>query len=214
MTHTNHRQGAYDSLRNDFVVMIMPAKGYNNDENAAPKMREALAIYLRHNAVNAGAIKGGLLVKDTPEEMAAAIAPDTPMLHGVFTSAADVEAVLREFKERDLGLSIIVSGLIPEVREIAARAGVRPHSVEFSLGVMGRTELLCDERIRPITTMCGHGLISASLAKGVVDDVAKGVIDAAAGARRLAEHCVCGIFNLKRAESLIEQAVSGSGTSR
>jgi hypothetical protein len=207
MTHTNHRQGTYESLAKDFVVMVMPAKGYNDDADAPRKLREALSIYLAHNAVNAGAVKGGLLVTDTPEEMASVIGQDTPMIHGAFNNPDDVLAVLKELKQRDLGLSVVVSGVVSEVENIAREGGLTPHSIEYSLGIMGKTDLLCDPVIRPLCTMCGHGLISPAMAESVVDDVASGSIDAAQGACLLSKHCVCGVFNLKRAEELIEQAV-------
>ncbi|HHY35046.1 MAG TPA: hypothetical protein GX510_05365 [Firmicutes bacterium] len=210
MTHTNHREGSLESLRHDFVVMVMPAKGYNNDEEAPLKLKKALRIFLRHNAVNAGAIKAGYLVKNSPEEMEKIIGQDTPMIHGTFTNEADVEEVVKELKEEDMGLSVVVSGVIERVWDIAKKAGITPHSVEFSLGLMGKRELLAEDYLRPLMTMCGHGLISRNLAKSIIEDVKRGLIDSSEGARRLAAQCVCGIFNLDRAKKLIEEAASSA----
>ena len=51
MTHTLHRSGTVESLKNDYVILVMPAQGFNN-EGAAPKMRGVLEIILNHNPVS------------------------------------------------------------------------------------------------------------------------------------------------------------------
>ena len=211
MTHTNHREGTPESLHKDFVVMFMPAKGLNTDTSVAGKLRAALDIYLRHNPVNAGAIKAGYLLADSPARMKEIIAADTPMLHAVYTTPAQVEAVLRDLKEADMGISVIVSGPVEEVARISERAGVKRHSVEFSLGVIGRQELLAPDHLRPLITMCGHGLISRALAEEIVGDVQSGRATPEDGARRLGLQCVCGVFNPERAAALIRDAVTVAG---
>ncbi len=210
MTHTNHREGTPESLGQDFVVMFMPAKGYNNDAAVVGKLRRALDIYLRHRPVNAGAIKAGYLLADSPEQMKRIIAEDTPMIHAVYTTSAQVEAVLRDLKEADMGISVVVSGPVEEVARLSERAGIRRHSVEFSLGVLGRRDLLAPAHLRPLITMCGHGLISRSLAEEVLGDVRTGRSTPEEGARRLGLQCVCGIFNPERAARLIREAVAAT----
>ena len=45
MTHTAHRSGELESLQNDFVFLMMSAKGFN-DKEATPKFKK---IRFAHN---------------------------------------------------------------------------------------------------------------------------------------------------------------------
>ncbi|HHY42752.1 MAG TPA: hypothetical protein GX514_07890 [Thermoanaerobacterales bacterium] len=80
-----------------------------------------------------------------------------------------------------------------------------PHTINYSLGVWGKKELLPDDNILSITTMCGHHMISPNLVKKLVDDVKRNKITAEKAAWKLATFCPCGIFNQVRAEKLIEK---------
>ena len=49
--------------------------------------------------------------------------------------------------------------------------GIPRHSVGYSLGFEGKTEKLPNSQVLMLSTMCGHGMVSASLAKKMIDCV-------------------------------------------
>jgi hypothetical protein len=114
-----------------------------------------------------------------------------------------IREAVRRIKEGDYGLSITISGLIDEVMPMCSELGITPHTVNLSLGVHGRIDLLPPEDRLELTTMCGHALIATHLAEALKSDVEAGRITASEAARTLAQPCVCGIFNLERAATLL-----------
>ena len=85
------------------------------------------------------------------------------------------------------------------------KAGIQRHSVDLSLGIWGKIDKLPDEKIMEITTMCGHGMISANLVSKMIDDIRAGKTTARKAAVKLAEPCACGIFNIDKAEALLNE---------
>lgn len=67
---------------------------------------------------------------------------DGTRVYTVFNSRKKLKEALIRIKEADEGISIVVSGLIDRVREIAAEIGIEPHMVNLSLGIHGRTDRL------------------------------------------------------------------------
>ena len=183
MTHTLHRMGDEAGLRSDYVVFTMHAKGYN-DRNKE-RVDTNFKILQKCNKVNIGGYDAG-----------------------VFTNERDLEKALIVLQEADLGMSIIVSGNFKNVFEVCRRLGIEPHTVEFSLGIFGKKELLPDEKILEIATMCGHSLISPSYIESVIKKVRKGKMEPMDGAKELAKACYCGVFNPERAANLIEKLTS------
>ena len=204
MTHTLHRQGTPENLNNDYVILAMSAKGYN-EEGSASKLREFLRIAMRYNPVNMGDMKTGNMYQTDPEEIIRGV-KDTSIVHAVFTDVRKVARVLQEVKEANLGISVVVSGLFEPVRKCCKELGQKPapHTVEHSLGVWGRTDKLPERGILEISTMCGHGMVSFNLVRDAVEDVKAGRITAQEAALKLAEPCVCGVFNPTRAAQLLE----------
>jgi len=92
-----------------------------------------------------------------------------------------------------------------EVFRAAKNVGLTPHTVNLSLGIWGRTEKLPKEEILWITSMCGHCMISPSLVLKMINDIRKGKTTPTNAARELARCCICGVFNVKRAEKLLRQ---------
>jgi hypothetical protein len=205
MTHTLHRQGTLENLQNDYVLLSMSAKSHNEFGSAA-KMREFLRIVRRHRPVNMGDIKTGNWFQVEPEEIEANV-QDTSIVHAVFTDIGTVATVLKELQEANLGLSVVVSGLLGPVRETCCKLGMTPtpHTVEHSLGVWGKVGLLPGEEMLEISTMCGHGMVAFGLIEEAVADVKAGRKTPEEAARKLAEPCVCGIFNPIRAAELLKQ---------
>jgi len=130
---------------------------------------------------------------------------DGTIVHAVFTRKEDVFAVLARLKEEDLGLSVVVQGLCAEVKALTTKAGLKPHTVNHSLGRWGKRELLPDQDVLGITTMCGHGMVSQNLVTHFVRRIAAGSMTSEDAAQQLAQQCVCGVFNPKRARRLLER---------
>jgi hypothetical protein len=199
MSHTLHRCGKHDDLKNDFVVFCMSAKTVNA-KGSGPKMRKFFEILKKYPAVNFGDVKTGSrfnwqTIRDGYKDQSVA--------HYVFSDAEVVGQILKELKEADLGLSVIVSGVFEKVGELCRQAGLPMHTVEYSGGVMGRTERLPKGPVLSITTMCGHGLVSANLVKKMATQVKKGKKSLPEAAAELAKPCMCGVFNAQRAERLL-----------
>jgi hypothetical protein len=126
-------------------------------------------------------------------------------VRGVFTSKDDVVEFLKQMNEAEIGLSLVISGLTDDVLEACSSADLKPHSINLSLGVWGKKELLPREEILEITTMCGHHMIAPSIVDSLAEKASKGQTAPEEAARRLAKLCPCGIFNPVRAADLIKQ---------
>lgn len=205
MTHTHHRMGSEKSLACDYVVLAITARDFN-DKGATPKLQRILDTYLRHGAVNAGDVRQGSLMfaRLNAARIRERIA-DTSVIHGAFASLDQVKGVVKDLKEADEGISIVVSGLFKDVRCMDQELGVHPHAVSLSLGIWGKKALLAPEEILEVTTMCGHGMVSASLVQKLVKEVRTGKRTSKDAAAEVARGCVCGIFNPYRAQILLEQ---------
>jgi len=198
MTHTLHRRGTVESLSEDYVMLTIQAVGINED-GAVPKMQEFLRIALRHNPKNIGSVSMGGMI-DKPEEV---IANLDKIGHAVFDNKEAVTEVLKELKEADLGISVVVSGIFKNVDECIEKAGLKHHTANFSLGIWGRTEKLPSNDILEITTMCGHALIASNLVKAMVAEIKAGTKTPEAAAKVLMPQCACGVFNPARAAKLL-----------
>jgi hypothetical protein len=89
-------------------------------------------------------------------------------------------------------------------------AGLPRHSVEYSVGFRGRVDKLPDAQTLELSTMCGHGMVSATFARKMLDWVKENRRTPAEAAAYLARFCSCGVFNTCRAEKLLEDARAGS----
>ncbi len=230
MTHSLHREGSADALERDYVLFVYPSKGFNY-KGSAPKVRHMTELIHQSDPVNIMAktrrrkIAGGPGPGDASEgtvvEGANAycvyngrdmtpvdtIQFDGTRVYSVFNSREKLKEALRRIKEADEGISVVISGNIDTVREIAAEIGIDPHMVNLSLGIHGRTELLPPADIREFTTMCGHGLVSPHLVRDTIRRLKTGKVSEESACEILAKPCLCGIHNPSRsAELLREQA--------
>lgn len=204
MTHTLHRRGSADDLREDFVVFSMAAKTVNR-QGADKKMQKFFEIVEKYQPVNYGDMKTGNSI-DVPRDVIYNEIRDTSIVHFVFTDKAVVGQVLKELAAAELGPSVVVSGCIDDIAELCREAGINPvHTVEYSGGIHGKLELLHDEPVLEITTMCGHGLVAGNLVKEMVEQVRKKRKTLQEAGIELARPCQCGVFNPKRAERLLEK---------
>ncbi len=202
MTHSLHRQGTPDNLSCDFCVMCIPELGYNH-LHANEKARRFLEIVLKYNPANYGVITCGNMYTHSLEAIKEAL-DQAPALFCVLTSEAALEGVLREVKDQDLGLSVVVAALYDMVAQICRKVGLEPHTVNHSLGIWGRTDKLPPRDILEFTTMCGHAQVSANLVSDLIKQVSKGLLTPREAAIRMAKPCVCGFFNTERAERLMQ----------
>jgi hypothetical protein len=124
----------------------------------------------------------------------------------VFDDFEKMQAFVRELQAADLGVSINISALADRAEACCKACGITRHSVEYSLGFQGRTDLLPEKSVLELSTMCGHGTISFGLARKMVDRVRSGRRSPKEAARTLARFCVCSIFNPARAERILEGA--------
>ena len=209
MTHTNHRQGTITSLRGDWVVQMRRAKGIN-DQNASPKLKKFLELSLKYDPVCAGNSKIGNTLTIGWQKLADAVGSteDAHNVHIVFDSTDKVARFLKELAQADLGLSVIVSGLHDETDRLCREAGTRRHTVQYSLGVWGKTELLPHPKILEITTMCGHGTIPFNLVRRMSKAVRSKKLSLEQAAAVLGKPCVCGVFNPRRALALLQEYIA------
>jgi len=204
MTHTLHRMGDAEDLANDFPMLSIRAVGYN-DEGSDEKLQEFLRIARRFNPVNLGAITLGNMYSHDIEEV---IAAGRGVVHAVFDNPGDVVACAKALKEADLGMSVVVSGILDEVNRCCKEAGIKRHTVEFSLGVWGNTGVLPPRNVLELSTMCGHGMVSSNLVVEMVDQIRNGKRSAEDAARHLAAQCCCGVFNPTRGAQLLAKMAS------
>lgn len=205
MTHTLHRRGTAESLNEDYVLLCMAEPGIN-DSGSTPKLREFLRIAMRHNPKNIGEMAFGNMYSHKSEEV---IANARKIVHAVYDNSEAVVQVLKELKDADLGLSVVVSGILDSVNECCQKAGLKRHTVEFSLGIWGKTDKLPLDDILEVTTMCGHGLVPTNLVESLVEDIKNGTKKPEDAGKELAVHCCCGVFNPTRAAKLLA-AMGGS----
>jgi hypothetical protein len=217
MTHSLHRFGRSEDLVGDYIVFAMPARGFN-DTDAVEKEKEFLRRALKHGPVNLGDAKRGgwyRAQKDLgpavhwrratdPDPQWVINGIDAPgIVAAVFEDYDAMASFVRELREVDLGVSINISALADRAAQCCQECDITRHSVEYSLGFLGRTDRLPEKEVLELSTMCGHGTISFALAGKMLERVRCGRRTPEEAARTLARFCVCSIFNPARAEKIL-----------
>lgn len=205
MTHSLHRSGDIESQKKDFVWFMYQTKGVN-DVNIKPKALEFIAVAEAVGSENWGDVKTGPSVFHSVEEIKNNLS-DKSRIRGVFTRKEQVVEFLKRIKAKELGMSVIISGVLSEVIPACEEAGVTPHSINYSLGVWGKKENLPDDQTLSITTMCGHHMIPPKFVEYVVRRVRKEKMTPEEGALKLATFCYCGIFNHIRCADIIKDQI-------
>ena len=142
MTNTLHRLGTEDVLSNDFIVFAMAGKGFN-DEGALDKAKTFLRTAIKYKPVNMGnALVNSLYrpekdltfiklyflgrhEKTTYEQLIDEI-PGPGSAAVVFDSSTTVASFVREIKSLDLGLSVNISALVDDTRDICGEVEITP----------------------------------------------------------------------------------------
>ncbi|HWQ79093.1 MAG TPA: hypothetical protein VN381_09770 [Anaerovoracaceae bacterium] len=205
MSHSLHRYGTREDLKNDFCMYARCAKGVNRD-HPGDKLRKILDIYLSEEFVNLGSSHGGKSYVNglNAEEYRGTLDNSYGIIIN-FAKSKAVAGVLRKLRDADLGISIVVSGLIDGVVDIAHSVGLKPHTATLSLGIYGKKSKLPKDETLKIITMCGHSLIGSPLVESVFEQVKAGKLTPEAGADIIARPCTCGIFNTIRCVDLIKK---------
>ncbi|HWJ03814.1 MAG TPA: hypothetical protein VNU93_09045 [Verrucomicrobiae bacterium] len=207
MTHSLHRSGPIESQKKDFNWFMYQTKGVN-DKNIKDKALEFIASAEAVGSENWGDVKTGPLTRFSAEEIKAHIS-DKSRIRGVFTKREQVIEFLRQIKHKDLGMSVVITGVLSEVLPACEEAGVTPHSINYSLGVWGKKDNLPDDTTLSITTMCGHHMIPPKFVRHIMSQVEKERLTPEQGAIKLANFCYCGIFNQVRCADIICDNTSG-----
>lgn len=205
MTHTLFRRGRYDDLKKEFVLLAMCATGITHTGSAGIK-KQLFELLQPFPHVNAGEVKTGSVYNADLKDILAGFI-DTSVLHYVFVGKKTLIDVLKAVKAADLGISVVVSGVFDEVHTCMRQAGLEPHTVEHGGGVWGNSAKLPPEDVLGVTTMCGHGLVSGNLVLDTVAKVKRGKLTLSEAGERLAQPCICGIFNPKRAEDFVQNLI-------
>lgn len=208
MTHTLHREGELADLERDIIVLAIPCRGITTD-GSGPKLRRFFQLARKHNPVNMGNSKHGNQYTVGSQQALIDGVQDGGVCHAVYTDLESVRRLLVDLKNEDLGLSVTVSGLMDAVNECCRDVGLRRHSVNMSLGIFGRLDKLAEGEVRELTTMCGHGMVTADLVLEVTEKVRTGKITPEKAAERLAKTCLCGVFNPERGARLLTKMAKG-----
>jgi hypothetical protein len=224
MTNTLHRFGDAESFYDDYIVFAIPSKT-NKDPNALPKLHRFLEIALEYKPVNLGdARHGGALRaskdlgpwahwnRDMKPDFQAVIkgltVPTT--CAAVFDNPTAAEQFVKRVKEENFGMSVNISTSIEGAERCCNYACIDRHSIGYSLGFEGKTEKIPNSQVATLSTMCGHGMISHSLAKKMIDFVKENRRTPEQAATYLSRFCSCGIFNPARAKRVLEDARTNS----
>jgi hypothetical protein len=220
MTNTLHRYGNEQNLHNDFIVFAIPCRGYN-DQDSVPKLKRFLRLASKYHPVNMGDGSRGGIYRPSKAlnplvHWSRASEPDfETVIEGVsspttvaavFDRMESVEEFVAELRKEDLGLSINISALVDRAQECCEDVGLARHSVEYSLGFMGKTDRLADRQVLELSTMCGHGMISFNFARKMIDWVREGRRTPEEACGYFSRFCSCGIFNPTRAKEILEEA--------
>ena len=220
MTNTLHRYGDSESFYDDYLVFASPSSG-RNDKDSVPKLKAFLEMALPFNPVNIGdPVHGGALRPSrdlttianwkrdmTPDFRAVIDGIDEPAsVVAIFDNQDSASQFLKTVVEADLGLSVNISTSVEGAEQCCKFAGIPRHSVGYSLGFEGAIEKLPNTQLLKLTTMCGHGMISASLAKKMIDWVKEGRRTPDQAVTYMARFCSCGVFNPLRAKRILEDA--------
>jgi hypothetical protein len=199
MTHTLNRKGLSDQRSGEEMVVLCMVHSPNKTEKAE-QMSTLARTVLKYKPINFVGKPLGFSEDDVE-----AMAPMTGVVTAVFSNMDDVRRLVQEIKSQKLGISVVLSGLFSDVRDVCKCAGLKEHTHHISLGLYGKTERLPDEKTLEITTQCGHSLISPRLVESLVKKIRKGKVTPAEAAETLCKPCACGIGNPQRVEKILAE---------
>jgi hypothetical protein len=222
VTNTLHRFGSAESFFDDYIVTALPAKSVKGQGDTLPALRRFLQIALEYHPVNIGDSNHGGAYRPTRHHHALehfGSRPTTPdfqavidglkvatTIAAVFDQREHAEAFIARLKQEDLGISINISTSLENAQHCCKAAGLVRHSVGYSLGFEGIPQTDPNRHVLMLATMCGHGMISQTLARKMIDFVRENRRSPDEVVAYLGRFCSCGIFNPSRARRIIEEA--------
>jgi hypothetical protein len=222
MTNTLHRFGSADSFFDDYIVFALPAKSVKDQGDALPALRRFLEIAIEYDPVNIGDSVAGGAIRPTEHKTALEhfgsrpVKPDfkavidgitvPTTMSAVFDKKENAEAFVRRIREENLGVSVNVSSSVANGMGCCKAAGLARHSVGYSLGFEGIPLSDPNRHVLMLSTMCGHGMISQSLARKMIDFVKENRRSVNQTVAYMSRFCSCGIFNPTRAKRILEDA--------
>jgi hypothetical protein len=204
MTHSLHRRGSFEELKDDFVVLGCPATGINK-AGSSPKTQKFLSICYKNGPINLGDMKTGNIYNTTMDVILGNMT-DSTIVQCTFDNREKIVQLLKDLKEQKPGISIIISGVSDIVQQCMIEAGLgRIHTIEYSLGTWGQTEKLPHFEILKTTTMCGHAMIGSDLVYKMVRDVKRGRKTTEEACLEMSKCCTCGNYNITRGIKLFKE---------
>jgi len=189
MSHSLHRQGKKESLKKDFVLISLIPKAIKKFwPDASKRMKKLGAICVDHNPDNYEHHKH--------------------IFQGCYSDANEIKELLKDLKEADLGLPVVLTGPRDDIVNMGREIGLEFNSVHLSLGVFGNKQRLPDKRILEMTTMCGHHCISPFLIEKFATEIQSGRRTMDATVNQLSDLCLCRIFNPHRAKEIFEELIA------
>ena len=135
MSHSLHRCGTEENLQNDYTFYARASR-YVNREGCGPKLRKIFNLMLSEKVVNFGHAERNMNASRDPKDYAAVL--DTAYgVSGCFSDKKVLKSFLKKYKEADTGISLVVSGLIDEIVNIAKEIDLKPHTAFLSPKVSG-----------------------------------------------------------------------------
>ena len=199
MTHSLHRCG--ELQENDYVWLLYHVNGVN-DKNLKERLFSAVEIAESAGAINWGDVKSGPIVC-TPVEKIRSNLTEKSRIRGVFSSKEQTVKFLKQMKAADLGLCVIIAGPLSSSLDAGNQAELTPHTINYSVGIFGKKELIAEDDTLAVTTMCGHHMVPDKVVEKMRKRIQKGKIVPEKAGLKLAQMCPCGIFNQQRAADLL-----------
>ena len=192
MTHSLHRRGVVDDLKKDYVVLAQLAMGINNN----PKFRKKF-------------LKIGEIFNDNdPKSIMNRLGWNaSSTITASYDQLSNVQRILSKLKDKDYGISIVVSGLRSEIHNMLKEINLKPHTVHLFLGTFGKKDRLPKEEILEITTLCGHHCIAPRSVENFINQLKGGKISIEEAAQRISKPCVCGIVNTTRVKDVLSRII-------
>jgi hypothetical protein len=223
MTNTLHRFGSAESFVDDIIVFAVASKGTGQGDTR-PALRRFVEIAEEFGAVNIGATMFGGALRPTRSRNPFAHwfkrnKPDYKSVRDRLSKATTTAAVFdnletaqrfaKRIRDENFGVSVNISTSLQNAKACCQHAGVKRHSLGYSLGFSGMGENMPNTHAIMLSTMCGHGLIAEPLAKKMIAFVKENRRTPEEAAASLQRFCSCGIFNPTRACRILEDARLG-----
>ncbi len=210
MTHSLHRLGNISSLQSEFIVLTF---GHSKRSKRTFEIRKA--TFQKKNPGIYKIAKNGykfLKIDRIINKIKDIKNRDKHVGPYVIKTKEELYQCLKKIKRAKNGRSVVVSGIIDDIDECLKKLDLRMHTVQYSLGYFGKTELLPDNNILEITTMCGHHMISPELVKKLARDIKRGKLTLQEASSSMEKLCVCKIFNKDRATDVFERMKKSTNT--